>query len=149
MSIPAADAPVFALVDDHIHSARLMRRALSQAPAPARLVWLGRGDRARRSLERMLDRPGTKTPELIIVDLKSHSLATETFLSEFRNRADATGIPMVAVTDDMSAAARNRLLQAGARAVFERHHELKAYLAEMASLTTFWIRETVTWPIRA
>lgn len=141
--------PVFVLVDDHIHSARLLSRTLREAATPAQVVWLGDARRARRTLKSIFaDRPD-RTPDMVIVDLKSHSSAAEEFIAEIRDAAEKAGVPIAAIAPSLDAQARNALITAGANGVFERHHDLDTYRREMAHLTSFWVRETATWPIRA
>lgn len=149
MSDLAPGKPLFVLVDDHIHSARLLSRTLREGEAPAQLIWLGDACRARRSLDSMLAHSNESTPDMIIVDLKAHSRASQEFIAAIAPRARALDIPVVAIALSLDAELRNSLIAAGACAVFERHHNLDAYRAEIAQLSEFWVRETVTWPIRA
>lgn len=141
--------PIFALVDDHIHSARLLSRTLAEADTPARVRWLGSELRALRSLERLLVQHGANVPDMIVVDLKSHSGASENFIVRIAAWARTAGTPIVAIAPSLDAGVRNGLLAAGAAAVFERHHDLNIYRREMEQLPAFWVRETATWPIRA
>lgn len=149
MTTIMADGPLFALVDDHIHAARLMSRTMVRGQVPARLSWLGNGDRARRILPLRLETASPHTPDMIIVDLKIHSGATAAFIAEIGNLARTAGVPIAAITADKNPRTIDHLRQCGASAVFERHHDLTAYRAEIARLTDFWVRETLTWPIRA
>ena len=134
MTSNVALEPLFVLVDDHIHSARLMRRAMQMSASPARVAWIGNARRAERTLARLLGPGATQRPDMVIVDLKSYSGASAAFISRIGNLAAAVNVP---------------LLKSGADAVFVRHHDLDAYRAEMAKIIDFWVRETVTWPIRA
>ncbi|AEQ52226.1 hypothetical protein [Pelagibacterium halotolerans] len=149
MTSNAAFEPLFVLVDDHIHSARLMRRAMHANASPARLVWIGNAKRGERTLVRLLGATGAQRPDMVIVDLKSHSGATAAFISRIGNLAAGANVPLAAIADTGATENRRALLQSGADAVFVRHHELGAYRAEMANIIDFWVRETVTWPIRA
>lgn len=147
MAAISADGPLFVLVDDHIHSARMMRRAIREA-CPAQFVWIGNARRAGRTLERLLDQAGSSRPDMVIVDLKSSSDATARFIGDVWNRLKAAGVQIVALSDCANGA-RRTLIESGADAVFERHHDLDAYRAEVADIVSFWVRETATWPIRA
>lgn len=149
MTSNAALEPLFVLVDDHIHSARLMRRAMQMNASPARVAWIGNARRAERTLARLLGPGATQRPDMVIVDLKSYSGASAAFISRIGNLAAAANVPLAAITDTGAADPRHALLKSGADAVFVRHHDLDAYRAEMAKIIDFWVRETVTWPIRA
>lgn len=148
MTTISADEPFFVLVDDHIHSARLMRRAVREAAHLAQFAWIGNARRAERTLARLFDQRGALRPDLVIVDLKSSSDATARFIGGVWNRLNAAGVPIVALSDRPDGD-RQTLMESGADAVFERHHDLDAYRAEIADIVSFWVRETVTWPIRA
>lgn len=141
--------PIFVLIDDHVHSARLLSRTLRALAGPARLIWLGNAERARRKLPEMLESGRTAAPDLIIVDLKSYSGQTADFAAEFARKATAAGVPVVAFSGDTGDAAKRRLHESGVAAVFERHHDLAAYRSEIEKVMTFWVHETRTWPIRA
>lgn len=146
MTLISADEPLFVLVDDHIHSARMMRRAVREVAHPAHLAWIGNARRAERTLVRLLER-GPR-PDMVIVDLKSSSDATARFIGGIWNRLKAARVPIVAFSDG-AGDRRRGLIESGADAVFERHHDLDAYRAEVGDIVSFWVRETVTWPIRA
>lgn len=149
MTDSADDAPVFALVDDHIHSARLFSRTLRETEGVAQVKWLGNAERAFRALVRLLGDTDGNTPDMIVVDLKSHSGANEDFIARLSPHAQNAGIPLAAVVAGLNADTHQRLLEAGANAVFERHHDFQAYRREIAQICSFWVRETGTWPIRA
>ncbi|GGA44899.1 response regulator [Pelagibacterium lentulum] len=149
MSNSAANLPTFVLVDDHVHSARLLRRTLHEAATPARLVWIGPAKRAGKTVKALLFGAPERKPDMIIVDLKAHSAATEEFIASIRDIADEADVPVVAIAPSLDGELRNALISAGARAVFERLADSEAYRAEMAHLTSYWVRETLTWPIRA
>lgn len=143
------DAPVFALVDDHIHSAHLFSRMLRASDAVAQVKWLGTAEEALPELQRMLGGSQSDTPDLIVVDLKAHPAANEDFLRKIAPRARSAGVLVAAVAADLDSEKRRRLLDAGATEAFERHHEFDAYQREVALISSFWVRETSTWPIRA
>lgn len=149
MSDTATDAPIFALVDDHIHSAELFGRTLRDTEDLAQVRWLGNAERAFDALVPLLRNIGVDTPDMIVVDPKSDSGANEDFVARLAPHARKAGVPLAAVVAGLNTDKHNRLLQAGASAVFERHHEVEAYRREIARICSFWVRETATWPIRA
>ncbi|WP_196257967.1 response regulator [Pelagibacterium limicola] len=142
-------APVFALVDDHVHSADLFARTLHDTGAVVQVKWLGDADRAIIALESAFDARDTSVPDLIVVDLKSHSSANENFLQQISLPAKAAGIPVAVFAAGITPEKQQRLIEAGAAAVFERHPDRNAYRREVAQISSFWVRETDTWPIRA
>ena len=89
MTSNVALEPLFVLVDDHIHSARLMRRAMQMSASPARVAWIGNARRAERTLARLLGPGATQRPDMVIVDLKSYSGASAAFISRIGNLAAA------------------------------------------------------------
>lgn len=149
MTAFAARGPVFALVDNDIHSARLMKRVLASVAEDVELLWLGDANRAGRSLVEVFDRKRDWMPDLVIVDLKSRTSASADFVAEIRNHAKAAGVAIVAIVEAHAETEPGRLRRVGADAVFTRHPDLAAYRAEIEAITEFWVRETVTWPIRA
>lgn len=149
MTAFAAHGPVFALVDNDVHSARLMKRVLASVADHVELTWLGDARRAKRSLVELFDQRSDSMPDLVIVDLKAHSSASADFVTEIRNHAKAAGVAIVAIVEEDAGTEPGRLRHAGADAVFVRHPDLAAYAAELEAITEFWVRETVTWPIRA
>jgi len=150
MTSPAEDgAPVFALVDDHVHSARLFARTLRHTDAPVQVRWLGDAGRALRSLERSLAGANGTTPDMIVVDLKADSAANENFVTRIAPHARTAGVPVAVMAAGLDPQKRQRLLAAGAAAAFDRHHDLAAYRREIEQISSFWVRETGTWPIRA
>lgn len=139
--------PVLVLADEHMHSARLMRRTLQAINAPARLLWLGHARRAEHALARMIEK-GDR-PQGVIVDLKAHSAATATFIAAIRDRMDAAGIAIIAFVPEGDRRAREAALAAGARAVFDRHHECTAYRRQIAELVEVSVHQSGAFPIRA
>src|SRR5690606_4194967 len=93
----------------------------------AQVKWLGGADRAIRALVQLLDGADGNTPDMIVVDLKTHSAANEDFIVRIAPHAKSAGIPVTAVVAGLDAEKRERLLGAGAAAAFERHHDLAAY----------------------
>lgn len=132
----AAHGPVFALVDDHVHSARLMRRVLDVVADNVALTWLGDARRARRSLCGLDTREAGSAPDLIVVDLKSHSAATGEFVAELRNHAKAAGVALVAIAKTHDDGEHDRLRRLGADAVFIRHPDLDAYKGQIEAMTS-------------
>lgn len=144
----AKDRPVFMLVDEHLHSARLLRRILRKLDIPAQLIWLGDGPRALRRLKTIFRQTPHLAPDLLIVDLKQRTGATEAFLDDVAHMARESGIPIAALAPSLDPDLRHSLIAAGAVGVFERHHDLRAYRREISELALFWVRETGTWTIR-
>lgn len=144
----AKHKPVFMLVDEHLHSARLLRRALRELDIPAQLIWLGDASRALRKLKTIIKKTPEHIPDLLIVDLKQRSGATEAFLNDIAHMAREADIPVAAIAPSLDPDLRHSLIAAGADGVFERHHDLRAYRREVSDLALFWVRETGTWTIR-
>lgn len=148
MKAISADEPLFMLVDDHVHSERMMRRTIQEGPCRVQLAWIGDARRAARTLGRLLAEDVSPRPDMVIVDLKASSSATLDFICATRNRLMRSGVPIVALSDAAHSGEQS-LIESGADAVFHRQHELDAYRAEIAEIIAFWVRETVAWPIRA
>lgn len=128
-----------ALVDDDVHSARLLSRSLNEAGL-ADVRWLGDADRSNRLLCQMAALGGDDLPGLLIVDLKAHSRATAAFIAGLGDLGKAAEMPVVAIAATPDEAVRNALLAAGADAVFERHAEIDAYRREAARIARYWAR---------
>lgn len=132
-----APAPV-ALVDDNVHSARLLLRTLAGRGCRAR--WLGNGERAARSLEAAFQ-GAEAPPELVVVDLKSRTGASAEFIARFAKQAHANGTMMVAMAPSLAAEHREAALRAGAAAVFQRHANRADYHREICAMMEFWGRK--------
>lgn len=142
------DRPVFMLVDEQLHSARLLRRALRHLHIPAQLLWIGDGPRSLRKLKEIITKNHEQLPDLLIVDLKSHSGATEAFLNDIAQLLREANISIAVIAPSLDPDLRHGLIAAGADGVFQRHHDLHAYRREISDLAMFWVRETGTWSIR-
>jgi len=130
--------PAIALVDDDVHSARLMMRMLAAHAGPP-VEHLLDADEALQALTALAALPpqdGQFT--VVVVDLKSSSNATRDFILALR--AAAPRLVVVAMAPSLDRDVRNCLLDAGAAAVFERHADLAAYRREAANIVGFWVR---------
>ncbi|WP_127145299.1 response regulator [Pelagibacterium montanilacus] len=142
-------SPVFMLVDDQVHSARLLSRALAETDMAPRLVWLGDARRGHRLFTHLARSAPGRLPDMLVVDLKSHSDASSDFIESIRNETDQHHIPVAAIAASLDAPVRQKLLRSGAAAVFQRHPDIASYRAEIADLANFWVRKSEVWPIRA
>ncbi|MHB1109563.1 MAG: hypothetical protein ACYCZU_04480 [Devosia sp.] len=139
MNVHSGTQPYLALVDDDIHSARLLTRMLIAHGAPG----IERLDGAEAGIEQfrtMLTQPHPNLPGLVIVDLKSSSSGTRDFVAELRAIENADRLAIAAMAQSLERSVRGELLNAGADAVFERHAEINAYRREAASIVSFWVR---------
>jgi CheY-like chemotaxis protein len=129
--------PRAVLVDDDIHSARLLVRTLSRLGGPA-LTWYGRAERSLRLLTNDFAslRPGR--PQAIVVDLKGSSAATATFIRRLRERLPAA-LPIIAMAAAEEAPVHEAILAAGATAIFLRGADAAAYRGEVARLAAFLV----------
>jgi CheY-like chemotaxis protein len=127
--------PLIVLVDDDIHSARLLCRTLSRMGAK-RVNWQGDAARSQRLLVPACLNDSSNWPRLIIVDLKRSSTATADFMRVMRPQLPEA-IPLVAMSASLERSVRESLIDAGAAAVFERHSNQAAYREEIASLVRF------------
>ncbi len=135
MTFHSGGQPALALVDDDFHSARLLTRMLEAHGGPG----VTRLDDPELALGTLAD---TNLPDvaqaMVVVDLKSSSDATREFI--VRLRAAAPQILVVAMAPSLDRDLRNRLLDAGAAAVFERHADITLYRREVANMVAFWVR---------
>lgn len=129
-----ADGPAIMLVDDDYHSARLMTRMLEAHGAPQ----VDRLADPERALDAIAAASSGDTPIMAVVDLKSTSGATRDFVARLKPRAPH--ITIVAMAPSLDRETRNKLLEAGAAAVFERHADIALYRREAASIVDFWAR---------
>lgn len=132
----AARRPAIALVDDDFHSARLMTRTLITQGAPSVDQHLD-PDAALDLLAAAADEDEA-SPALVVVDVKSSSDATRNFIERLKQRAP--NLTVVAMAASLDRDTRNRLIDAGAAAVFERRPEIDLYRREAASIVDFWSR---------
>lgn len=131
--------PFLALVDDDVHSARLMTRMLLAHGAPT-IRWLETPATALGTLGALLADRTAPLPGLVIVDLKASSVATRDFLVALRRLPGAERLVVAAIMPALERQTRQSLLDSGADAVFERHAEIDAYRREAASLVSYWVR---------
>ncbi len=87
----------------------------------------------------LLDRART-LPGLVVVDLKSSSTASAEFVSKIASLPRSQSLLIAVMVAEPNRVTRERLLEAGADAVFERHADLQAYRAEAAAIVSFWVR---------
>lgn len=143
------ESPLFVLVDDQMHSARLMWRTLSGIDPTITFRWLGNAGRGARLLADIFDGVASRTPQLIIIDLKAHSRATAEFVATIAATADLLDIPIAAMSPSLEPREREVLLASGADGVFERHGNLTTYTEEVRQLAAFWRHARAPKKIRA
>ena len=131
--------PYFALVDDDLHSARLLMRMLTAHGAPT-ISWREDSALAMTELSGWLADDNASMPALVLVDLKSSSEATEQFVKQLRALPGASSLLVAAIAPSLERARRDALLDAGADAVFQRHADLDFYRREAAAIISFWVR---------
>ena len=129
--------PFFALISDNAQSARVLTRMLTAHGAPT-VCWLLDPEDAATTLGDILADPCARRPGLVIVDLRSSS--TREFISRIRRLEGAGDLLIVAMAPSLDLKGRNVLLEAGAKAVFQRQVELDPYRREAASIVSFWVR---------
>lgn len=131
--------PYLVLVDDDVHSARLLTRMLLAHGAPS-IEWIDHSDAGLSKIKNALSGTDISNVGLVIVDLKSSSTATSDFVAKVSELDPRRDIPLVAMVPDGDRSCRDRLLGAGAHAVFERKADLHDYRAEAAAIVRFWVR---------
>lgn len=131
--------PFMALVDDDLHSARLMIRMLLAHGAPS-VSWLNGEALATAELGALLNDDLAATPGLVIVDLKASSTSTIDFIAKLRGVRDGHSLLIAAIAPSLDREPREALLAAGADAVFERHADINSYRREAAAIVSFWVR---------
>lgn len=136
MTSRITEQPRAVLVDDDIHSARLLVRTLTRLGGPT-LKWYGRPERSLGLLVNDFAGPRPRPPQAIVVDLKGNSAATATFIRRLRERLPALTMPVVALAPDQDAPIHEAILAAGAMAVFARGADAAAYRSEVARLAAF------------
>jgi len=139
MDALGTDQPFLALVDDDSHSARLMIRMLLAHGAPS-VSWLDGETIATADIGKILNDDRATLPGLVIVDLKSSSLATRQFIETLRGMRDGRALLIAAIAPSLEREVRDRLIEAGADAVFERHADINAFRREAAAMVSFWVR---------
>ncbi len=131
--------PFLVLVDDDVHSARLMSRMLLAHGAPS-IEWVDQSEAGLSKIKIALSGTNMSNSGLVIVDLKSSSTATSDFVAKVSELDPRRDIPLVGMVPDGDRSCRDRLLGAGAHAVFERKADLHDYRAEAAAIVRFWVR---------
>lgn len=137
--VTMSSKPFVALVDDDAHSARLMTRQLLAHGSPI-VQWLDGAATAVAEIAPALEDPKAERPALVIVDLKASSAATRDFIAALRKLDGAADLLIVAMAPALDKDIRDRLIDAGAEAVFQRHADADAYRREAASIVSFWVR---------
>jgi CheY-like chemotaxis protein len=135
MTSRITEQPRAVLVDDDIHSARLLVRTLSRLGGPT-LTWYGRAGRGLRLLADDFAGAASRRPAAIVVDLKGSSAATATFIRHLRERLP-TSVPIAAIAAERDTSVHNAILAAGATAIFVRGPDAAAYRREVAKLAAF------------
>jgi CheY-like chemotaxis protein len=136
MTFAHASQPAIVLVDDDFHSARLMLRMLNAHGGP-HVETISDPATALSELTAGATSPAGEQP-MVIVDLKASSAATAEFIATLR--IAAPGLLVVAMSPSLDRTCRDKLLDAGAAAVFERHADLNLYRREAASIVAYWVR---------
>ena len=131
--------PYVMLVDDDVHSARLLTRMLLAHGGPS-VQWIEDSAEGLRQIKLLLADAGKHLPGLVIVDLKSSSAAAGNFIAEIAGLERSRSLVIAAMAPNSDRGTRDALLDAGADAVFERHAALPAYRAEAAAIVSFWVR---------
>lgn len=133
------DTPFIAIIDDDEYSAELLTRALLAQGAPL-VRHLGDGEAGWQALLAILGDVNAAWPGLLIVDIKAHSAANAEFVARHQAALRQRGIPMAVMTQPLSRAGCQDLLEAGASSVFFRQAERDAYRREAEGLVNFWAR---------
>ena len=128
-----------ALVDDDIHSARLLTRMLLAHGSPE-VRWFDGASTGMAEIGVTLAEPGATTPAMVIVDLKASSEATRDFVADLRKLEGAAELLTVALAPALDKDVRDVLIDAGVDAVFQRHSDLDPYRREVASIVSYWVR---------
>lgn len=132
MELTARRSACVALVDNDVHSARLLMRTLTQEGiGPAR--WLGSARRSLRLLN--YDLPlKAKWPSMLVVNIP----AGAQFVTAIGHLARKHDAQIVALIEPERPDLREGLLKAGAARVFERQPDRDAYRARIAALGEYW-----------
>lgn len=137
MNVSADYTSFVALIDDDVHSAHLMTRALLVQGASS-VQHYGDAVSARARLQTDLGKASPEQPGLIVVDLKAHSGANLEFLIAVQQLTRASGVPVVVLAPRLGEQSRHALLENGAAAVFVRHAERDAYHRVAADIVELW-----------
>ena len=139
MNSPFAQAPFIGLIDDDGHSARLFMRVLAANGGPS-VRHYGSAEEAVADLIVVLSDPQSHWPEMLVVDLKSHSGATLEFVRRHQAWLHQKGVALLVMVPPTDRAGRMVYFEAGATAVFFRQSEADAYRHELAGIANFWAR---------
>ncbi|MEQ1900883.1 MAG: response regulator [Devosia sp.] len=137
MTFLSKGQPAIVLVDDDLHSARLMIRMLEAHGAPA-VHWVSNTEAATEQLLQIADDRQAAAHWLVLIDLKASSVATRNFVARITTLGRS--LRVVAMAPSLDKSNREALIDAGAAAVFERHSDLARYRAEVAAIVSFWVR---------
>jgi CheY-like chemotaxis protein len=129
--------PAIVLVDDDLHSARLMLRMLAAHGGPE-VKRIADPVAAIETLRGVASVPQRDGPCMVIVDLKSSSGATRDFVAQLSK--EVSGLLIVAMSPTLDRTIRGQLIEAGAAAVFERQANIDLYRREAACIIAFWVR---------
>lgn len=131
--------PYVALVDDDIHSARLLTRMLTAHGSPE-VRWHDSATTGAAEIAQALAEDSATLPDLIVVDLKASSDATRDFIAGLRKLEGAEKLLVVAMSATLDKDIRDVIIDSGADAVFQRHPDIDPYRREVANIVCFWVR---------
>ncbi|MBF0677549.1 MAG: hypothetical protein IR164_01255 [Devosia sp.] len=129
--------PVIHVIDDDLHSARFLLDMLAKCGGPA-ATHLGAEYEGLMALRRSFELPGEIRPELLVVDLKSHSRAVLDFVERRGQWLRENGVQLAVMVPPTDHRGREEYYEAGVDAVFFRQPELEAYKREVAGIIGFW-----------
>lgn len=131
--------PVIHVIDDDLHSARFLLGTLAKCGGPG-AVHLGDEREGLSALQRSLALSAEARPELLVVDIKSHSGAVLDFVTRHGDWLRQNGVHLAVLIPPAETSVRDTYYEAGADAVFFRQPELEAYRREVAGIIGFWAR---------
>lgn len=140
MDATAQRQPLFFLIDDDPHSARFLMRKLENAcgeRAGIRCEWFGDMNTSQNMLADLPSKAPEERPDLVIVDIKSHSQANEKFIAAISPAVKAANVILVAMTHKTDSKKQKLLLNAGAEKIFERHAKLEKFETEVTKIIRF------------
>lgn len=129
--------PVIHVIDDDIHSARFLVGMLEKCGGPA-AMHLGDAYEGMAAVRRACESDDGTRPELLVVDLKSHSGAVLEFIARRGEWLRQNGVPLAVMVAPTDIPGRQKYYEAGADAVFFRQPELANYRREVAGIIGFW-----------
>lgn len=139
MENPGRIAPLIGLIDDDAHSAYLFQREMRELLGTD-VCSYGGDCEAVADLDLVLSDPRADWPDLLVVDLKAHSLATLEFVQRHACWLRQKGIPLIAMVPPVDPKACRIYHEAGAAAVFFRQPERDAYRRELEGIENFRAR---------